>query len=390
MSFIVETITGEIQLKITFNRSSLLKSLIAVSAAVPSRTPKDILKNVLMVGKGNRIELVATDQEIGIRVELPEDAIVSQSVQDSFNNFEILFPPQRVRSILQELSSVDVVFDIDDEDRNMRIIASGAKFRITTEDANEYPPVPKMSGEGCFQVPLPVFELAVRRTDFACDTESTRYALGGINIEHDGNKCVLAATDSRRLSVVEMAAEVIGSPKKITKPTVVPVKACKIIAGIGGAENIQVQVNENDVMFCIGNVTVYSRLIEGRFPRYRDVIPKRGNVRVNLPSGPFASVLRQSQICLDNETRAVTLTFDQGVVTLESTSSAGQSAVEFPCEYDSEKMVLSVDPKYIADFLKTMSAEQMVEVSIIDANTAITFRVGDSVTYVVMPLAIDR
>lgn len=363
----------------------VLNALIAVSAAVPSRTPKDILKNVLMTGSGTNIEFVATDMEIGIRSEIPESAIVANT---SKNKFEILFNPQRVKAILQELTASEVVFEIDDECRDMRIVASGSKFRITTEDAKEFPPVPQMSGDDCFKVSAPVFALAIRRTEFACDTESTRYALGGINIELTADKCVLVATDSRRLSLVEIAAEAIGSPTIINKPTVVPVKAWKSVASAAsGAQEVQVQIGDNEVLFRVGSVSVYSRLIEGRFPRYRDVIPRRSNSEVHLPSGPFQSALRQSEICLDKETRGVTMTFDAGVVKLESMSSSGDSAVEFPCEYDREKLALSVDPKYLAEFLRTMSPEQIVDVSLIDADSPVVMRIGDSVTYVVMPLS---
>lgn len=371
-------------MKITFNRKQLLNAISEAAAATPSRTPKDILKSVLLTGIGMRFEVIGTDQEIGIRAEISTDAVIDN---DSPNqNIETLLQPQRIRSILTELSDVNVTLHI--EDSAVRVIGSNAKFKITTEDAKEFPPVPEPNTANCYQVPTAVLAKAIKQTEFACDIESTRYALGGINVEVKGGQLILAATDSRRLSVVEVACESVGNPKDISKTTVVPMKAWKAVSSAcqHGAEYVQFVVEDNSVSFRIGGVAVYSRLVEGRFPRYRDVIPKGHNIKVGIPCGPFLSAIKQAQICLDSETRAVRMSFTNGVVRIDSKSSSGESAVEFPCEYEDENLTLSLDPKYVSDILRVLPAETILSCSMKTADDAVLFEDG-SLRYVVMPLA---
>jgi DNA polymerase-3 subunit beta len=371
-------------MKIEFNRKQLLTAIGEAAAATPSRTPKDILKSVLLTGHGMHFEVIGTDQEIGIRVAIPADAVISNESPNQ--SVETLLPPQRIRQILTELSDVNVTIDI--EDKNIRVISSNAKFRVTTEDPKEFPPVPEPGTENCYQVPAYALAAAIRRTEFACDVESTRYALGGINVEVKDGKLIMAATDSRRLSVVGVACETIGNPAEVTKATVVPLKAWKAVASAcgSGAESCRFVIDEHSISLSVGNVAVYSRLVEGRFPKYRDVIPKRSNATVSLPCGPFYAAVKQSQICLDSETRAVQMTFHDGVVHIDSSSSGGESAVEFPCEYDYEKITLSLDPKYIADVLRVMPAEHVLKCAMNTADDAVLFQDDGDFRYVVMPL----
>lgn len=374
-------------MKITFNRAALLQAITDAASATPSRTPKDILRSVLLTGKGKLLEVIGTDQEIGIRAQIPEEAVISNT--DS-GLVEVLLHPSRIKQILSEIGDVEVVFEI--EDSSVRVISKNAKFKLTTEDAREFPPVPTLRTEDCWRVAAPIMAQAIRRTEFACDSETTRYALGGINVEIENGDLILAATDSRRLSVARMVCEKIGGPDAIGKTTVVPSKAWKAVTSAcsHGAEFVDFVASEKDVTFRVGRVTIYTRLVDGRFPRWRDVIPKKSPVKVVLPCGPFFAAVRQAQICLDTETRAVSMRFADGSVKIDSTSQAGESAVEFPCEYDSEPLTMSLDPKYIADLLRTLSAEQLVECSLKSADDPILLQVGESLQHVIMPLASDR
>lgn len=372
-------------MKITFNRQQLLKSITEAASATPSRTPKDILKSVLLTGIGMHFEVIGTDQEIGIRAGISPDAIIENS--DPNTHVETLLPPQRIKLILSELPDVNVTIEI--VDGSVRVIGNSAKFKITTEDAKEYPPVPEPNTENCFQVSAYALAAAIRRTEFACDVESTRYALGGVNVEIKNGMLILAATDSRRLSVVELDCTVVGSPKEINKATVVPLKALKVILSAcgTGAESVQFVVEDNSIAFSVGNVAIYSRLVEGRFPRYRDVIPQKHNNKVNLPCGPFLSAVKQAQICMDSESRAVRMTFSEGSVRIDTASSGGESAVEFPCEFEGDSITLSLDPKYVADILRVLPSEQIIECAMRTADDAVLFQTDGSLKYVVMPLA---
>lgn len=353
------------------------------ATAVPSRTPKDILKNVYMQVTKEGVQLVATDQEIGIRVNV--EGVTSSSVGDA------LLPTKRLNDILREM--VDESLDMSIDDQNISLKCSSGRFRLVSADAKEYPPVPEFSDLSYFKIAAPVFKNMIRRVVFATDTESTRYALGGALIEFTDDTATLAATDSRRLAVMTVACEKHGSPEIPIKTTVVPTKALQMIerAIDPKAEFVEIAVHENSVLFRSGTCTVYSRLVEGRFPKYRDVIPKKGHVTVPLPVGPFFAAVRQSQIVTDEESRGVDFGFSDSKLTISSqASSIGESKVELPIEYDSDKLNITFDPKYVADLLKVLPQEAIIDLSLIDADTAAVFRYENSYTYLIMPLARDR
>lgn len=376
-----------LQVKIVFNREKLLLAVNAASAVAPSRTPKDVLRNILMRGRGSSIELVATDAEIGIRSTIEESAIESESNE----KFELLIPPQRLRSILSELKDDRVELLVDD--RNLTVKGSQSKFRVMTEDPAEFPPVPTAMSDDCFEVSSQAFATAIQRTEFAVDTESTRYALGGVCIRIEGEKCVLAATDSRRLSVVELVFDQVGKPAIVDRPTIIPVKAWRAIrAACAGADRVQFVLKDNDATFRAGNTAIYTKLVEGRFPRYRDVIPKRANDRLSMAAGPLNAAVRQASICLDAETRSMEFAFIAPSLVLTGLSATGGEAkVSVLCAYDGANQTISLDPKFVIDFLKTFSPETIVDIRMVDADTAVVFEVPDSAaTYVIMPQCNER
>jgi DNA polymerase-3 subunit beta len=368
--------------KIKFNRSLLFAAFNVAAAATPGRTPKDILRNVLLSVTKDGVELIATDQEIGVRVIVEGAETTSRG--------EALLPTAKILSILRELTDESLELEVDET--AIRIKAANGKFRLASEDPREFPPVPVFTDVNFFRVAAPVFRQMVRRTEFATDNESTRYALGGLLMEFTGDKLSLVATDSRRLSVTQTICERIGTPNEPTKSTVVPAKAMRMLerSTDGKAEHVDISVHDNNVTMRCGSVTVYSRLVEGRFPRYRDVIPTKSAHVIPVSVGPFFSAVRQSQIVTDEENRGVDFMFNDGSMVIRSKAAVGDSSVDLPIEYEGEKLLITFDPKYVCDFLKVCGAETLVELHLTDADTAAVFRVDDSYTYVIMPLSQDR
>jgi DNA polymerase-3 subunit beta len=369
-------------LKITFNRQLLSVAFATASAAVPSRTPKDILRNVLMSVSRGKVELIATDNEVGVRVEV-EGAVTSDSG-------DALLPTAKIASILREVT--DETLEIDVDDSAIRLKSANGKFRLSSEDAREFPPVPEFKDADHYRVAAPVFRNAVKRTEFATDVESTRYALGGLLLEFTDETLTIAATDSRRLAVASSASQKVGTPKASEKTTVVPTKAMRMVerAIDHKSEFVDVSVHDNHVMMRAGGVTVYSRLVEGRFPRYRDVIPKKSLHVIPIAVGPFFGAVRQASIVTDEENRGVDFVFDGGSLVIRSRASVGDSSVELPIEFDGDKVTITFDPKYVSDFLKVCSAEMLVDLHLTDADTAAVFRIEGTYTYVIMPLSQDR
>ncbi len=370
-------------MKLTCDRAAFSSAFSIVASAVPSRTPRDVLRNVfLSVGSGG-VELVGTDQETAIRFAV--------SGVETSSEGEVLLPTQRVSSILRELQAEQ--FEIEVDEQSVTISAQSSRFRLSSEDPREFPPVAEFSDESYFRVAAPVFRQMVRRTSFATDTESTRYALGGLLLEIEDGQLTLAATDSRRLAVASAACDQHGDPVIPERTIVIPTRAMALLEkSIDPAvEFVDIALRENDVMMRAGTCVVYSRLVEGRFPRYRDVIPASGAVSVALPVGMFLSAVRQAQIITDEESRGVDFQFAEEQLSLSSeASTVGDSRIDLPIEYSHDALVITFDPRYVAEFLKVLPPEAIVDLQLTDSDTAAVFRVDESYTYVVMPLTQNR
>lgn len=377
-------------MKLHCHRPSLATAFQVVSGVVPSRTPKEILKNVKLQIADGQATLIGTDQEVGIRYKIPGVEIETDG--------ETLLPTNRVISILRELQEDSVSLEL--ADGAVWIRAGHSEFRLSAVDPAEFPAVAAFDEQCYYAVPGKALQEAIRRTLFAADVESTRYALGGVLLEPGPESLTVVATDSRRLALttaacrfegVEDDAEGVKDDSKVLP--VIPSKAMSLIERSISEddEEVYIAVHANDVVVRSGNSTIYSRLVEGRFPKYRDIIPNRSNLTIELVVGPFFSVVRQAQIVTSEESRGVDFQFSQGLLTLNSEATdIGRSKVELPISYEGDELTITFDPRFIVDFLRVLEPEKQLTLELIDGESAAVFRVDDSYTYMVMPLSRDR
>lgn len=371
-------------MKLHCHRPSLAAAFQVVSGVVPSRTPKDILKNVKLQVADGKATLIGTDEQVGIRYEIPGVEIESPG--------ETLLPVNRVIAILREVQDDGVNLEVVD---NAVLIRAGhSEFRLSAEDAAEFPPVAAFEDECYHVIAGRTFREMIRRTLFATDVESTRYALGGVLVELKPDGVVLAATDSRRLAVVKSACRTVGDKlPENTSPAVVQAKAMSLAERSieGDDADVFVAVHANDIVMKSSNSTIYSRLVEGRFPKYDDVIPRETRATVELVVGPFYSAIRQAQIVTNEESRGVDFKFADGLLTLNSLAAdVGQSKVELPISYEHDELTITFDPRFIAEFLRVLEPEKQVKLELIDSESAAVLRTDDDYTYVIMPLSRDR
>lgn len=371
-------------MKLNCHRASLATALQIVSGVVPTRTPKEILKNVKLHVDGGKAVLIGTDQEVGIRFE------VAGVETDSTG--EVLLPTQRVVSILRELGDDQVTLEATEG--KLSIKGGQSEFNLSTEDPSEFPPVAAFEDSEYFTVNAATLREMIKRTIFATDTESTRYALGGVLLELTPERATLAATDSRRLAVVSAAAQVVGEVNVENTTPVVPSKAMQLIERSlpDGEDDVAlIAIHANDVLVKCGGSTIYSRLVEGRFPKYSDVIPTDFSSSVELVIGPFYSAVRQAQIVTNEESRGVDFSFSNGKLTLASSAAdVGQSNVELPIAYDGEEFTITFDPRFVADFLRILDNGMTVKLNLIDGESPAVFTTEDQYRYVVMPLSRDQ
>ena len=371
-------------MKITCDREQFLNAFMTAATVAPSRSPKPILRNVKLDVTSEASTLMATDMEVGIRIEVAGIEVQKPGT--------VLAPVSLLGSILRESSDEKLVIEADAKGTTVR--GERSEFKLPAENPDEFPSVIEFTEEAFQEVPARLFKELVRRTLFATDAESSRYALGGVLLEMSPDKIIAVATDGRRLAKMEGPAIAVGGHETGDAMTIVPSRAMQLMerALTDSDAEIQVAARPNDILVRSPRATIYSRLVEGRFPKWREVFPTRQeSVQIEIAVGPFYSALRQAAIVASEESRGIDLSFGGGsLVMAGATAEIGQSRVELPIPYDGSDITVTLDHRFVADFLKVLDAEKPVTVDIQDAESAALFTTDDGYGYVIMPLARDQ
>jgi DNA polymerase-3 subunit beta len=372
-------------MKALCNREGLLTAFGMVSGVVPIRSPKPILQNVKLVAEVDESStLMATDLEVGIRhrvlgmkVETPGIAVL---------------PTARFGSILR--TSADSELSLEAEADHLMVRGLRAEFNLPSEDPALFPEVPDFAATSYHVVAAADLRKLIRRTIFATDVESTRYALGGVLVELSDDTITLVGTDGRRLARMSAPAAAENGATTPAGSPVVPVKALKLIErNLDDADppvHIAIQ-GTTAVLIRTERAVIYSRLVEGRFPRYQDVFPSNVEVKIRLEAGPLRLAVEQASIVTSEESRGVDFRFAEGYLRLTSQAAdVGSSHVELPIAYDGKPVEITFDPRYLSDALKTLDDNAEITAELIDSKNAAVFKTEDRYTYVVMPLTRDR
>lgn len=370
------------KVKLRCHRPTLASAFQVVGSVVPTRTSKEVLRNIKLQMTDQGLTLIGTDMEVGIRHEV--------AGAESDGPGELLLPTQRITAILRELP--DEHIEIESTAESVVIRSAHSEFQLGTSDPAEFPAVTAFDAEAYYVLQSQSLRQMIRRTVFATDTESTRYALGGVLWDFNESQLTLAATDSRRLAVVESSVTVQGEVPEANSQPVIPSKAMNLLErSLADEGDVQVAIHGNDATIKSGETTIYCRLVEGRFPRYRDVIPNDPPHSIDLVVGPLFSAVRQSLIVTNEESRGVQFEFREGQLTLISRSAdIGASRIELPVSYAAEDIDITLEPRFVSDFLKVLDAGDQVKLQLTDGDSPVSFATEDQFTYVVMPLTKDR
>jgi DNA polymerase-3 subunit beta len=372
-------------MKITCDREPLAAAFQLAASVAPSRSPKEILQNVKMVVSGGTIVLTATDMEVGLRITVEQGVDVDREGA-------ALLPVTRTGAILRESSDERLTLETDDS--GIKITGQRSKFRLPSANPDEFPRVAGFEETAFHRVPTSLFKEMLRRTVFATDSESSRYALGGVLLEMENDDITAVGTDGRRLACMKGTGESVGGHQTTGTNTIVPTRAIQLMerAVTEKEESVEVAARSNDILVRTSRCTIYSRLVEGRYPNWRQVFPSRtDSSRVDMIVGPLFSALRQAAIVADQETRGIDLTFENGTLRLVgSTAEIGDSQVELPIAYDGEPVTLTLDHRFIADFCKVLDSETNFVFDFETGQAPALLTTEDGYGYVIMPMARDR
>jgi DNA polymerase-3 subunit beta len=366
-------------MKADCDRESFLSACQLVSAAVSSRDVKPILRNFKIIAEGDRCTLMATDLELGIRFDV-QNLIIQEAG-------EAILPAARLVAILREAR--DSRLSIEADSAACVVRGASLEFEMPGEDPAQFPDIPTFTDEKYHEISAGSLRDMVRRTVFATADETARYSMTGVLWEVDEDTVRLVATDGRRLAVAQGTATGHGGHTTKGQAPVVPTKAMSLLE-----RNLQVDedavkfcIRPNDVVFRTGRAVIYSRLVEGRFPDYKQVMPRKVATKVNLSTASFQAAVRQAAIMTDEDSKRVTFHFDRDKLTLQAHgATAGRSKVELPITYDGKPVDINFNPAYLVEMLKILPPDEEITLDLVDGSTPALFKHGTTYSYLVMPL----
>lgn len=353
---------------IRLERTELLSALNAVSKAVPSRAPKPILRNV-RIGGGL---ITGTDLEVRIDRAIEEDC-------EPF-----LVPADRLTAIVREARGDEVT--LKPKGTSVVVKCGGGSWTLPTEDAAEFPAWEPEGMTPVCRMPADQFARAVRATAYACDTESSRFALGAVLLEiADGNP-TFVATDGRRLSVAEAETDQAVDDRQV----LVPAHAIAVVGNMAdGDGSVQVDATASEVRFEFEGTTVTARLTDGRFPRWRDVMGEPEGEPTILDIAELKAATRAAAIVTSEQSKGINLSWHGGKLVLSGKSSEhGESSVKCEIVSAGSEAAVKLDPRFIVDFLngiESKEGEPQVELYVKDAASRVLLKCGDY-SGVIMPL----
>jgi DNA polymerase-3 subunit beta len=340
------------------------------------------LQYVHIAAEAGRCTLLASDLEMGIRVDLPDTRILEPG--------EVLVPCGRFLALLRE--STDDELSIEGDAQTCIVRGHISEFTLGTEDPNKFPDVPTFTGEDYHEIVAGMLRQMVQRTIFAAAIENPRFAFTGTLWELEADRVRLVATDGRRLAVADGSGTPHGDHHTNGQTHVVATKAMKLLKRIlqDPDENVVVTLRPNHALFKIGRVSISSRLVDGRYIAYREVFPKKQTIEIPLSVGPFYAAVRQTAIMTDDENKKVVFSFTKKKLTLQARGATDEAQVSLAIDYKGAPLTIALDPEFLVPMLRKLNPEDALTLQLIDARSVALFRRGDDYSYLVLPITIDE
>jgi DNA polymerase III subunit beta len=361
------------ELRATCSRDELAASLGTVSRGLSSRGAVQVLSGILLRGEEGRLTLAATDMEISLRA----------GIAGEISGDGAVVVPGRLLTDLARLLPADSVTLTHEEGEGVFVVTSGSHTsRLNVYSAEDFPRLPPTD------VPLHVIAApallgTIDKVARAASRDESRPVLTGILVRFEGDKLVMAATDSYRLAVKETELEASGPDLG----AIIPARALQELARLAaGADEVRLGVHENHVVFGAGDVWLTSRRIDGQFPNYKQLLPETFEAEVTTPREPLLQVIRRAGV-LAQRNAPLRLHFAEGELTVSAqTQDVGEARESLPVDYSGEPLEIGFNPDFLRDGLEGVSGDTVRIQLINPLRPAVITAPDESFSYLIMPI----
>jgi len=363
-------------MKFKVEKEVLLSAIQTVQNVITTKATLPILSNILIETQGNELRLTATDLDIGISCVIPVD-IQEQGA--------ITVPAKRFSDIIKELP-IESVSVATKKNNQINIESELCQFKIMGLAKEEFPKLPEFKDKEVIKISQVLFKEVLDLTSFAVSVDETRYILNGILFKINKNNITLVATDGKRLAVVEKKLN-YTSEKDLS--IIVPIKTIhELNRNLKEDGEVSVILGSNQVLFDLGRVVIISRLIEGEFPDYKQVIPPPAENKMRINREQFLLAVKRAALLATPDYQAVKLeVFKNKVVVSKSTPDVGESREELGVVYQGRELAIGFNPVYLIDVLKNLN-DETIDLELTDSEKPGVIRINGYV-YIVLPMRLS-
>ncbi|MBI3307102.1 MAG: DNA polymerase III subunit beta [Candidatus Omnitrophica bacterium] len=365
-------------MEISVQKSDFLKAIALVGGVTALKNQTiPILGNILIeTSKDETLKVVGTDLEIGISTQIPVKITKEGS---------ITVPSKKLHEIIRELPEGQIEITVG-KNNAVNIKAGKGYFKILGLPKEDYPKLPEYSQKDAIEIPQAIMRDGLTLTFFAISRDETRYVLNGVLVSIKENKICFVATDGRRLAFIDKPLAEKQKNFEMILPSKTVQELLKVLTWDGNVKMIPLQ---NQVVFEVGETTIVSRLIEGHFPNYEQVIPKDEKTLSKANREEFLQAMRRTALLTSIESPAVKLDFVKGKILISSRSpNLGEAKEEFNAEVNGDEIAIGFNPHYLIDVLKNLDVEN-ISFSLTEPDKPGLIRGKDGYLYVIMPMQLN-
>jgi len=364
-------------MKFSATKEKLLEGLQQVQNVVSTRTTLPILSNVLLQAKEGAVHLTTTDLDVGVRGSFEANV-------DKVNATTL--PARRLFTIIRELPSSEIAIEVDG--KNAASIRSGQSFfKILGLPEEEFPPLPKFENAKVVTMRQKDLHDGLRKTAYAISTDETRYVLNGVLFSFKENKLTLVATDGRRLAMLDIELEF---PRSHEAEIIVPTKAVTELQRLLKDDGeVKISVGSGQIAFDLNNTLLVSKLIEGNYPNYKQVIPSEAKERVTLERETFLNSLRRVSLLASDKSNSIKLNFSKNNIEITAnTPEVGEARESLPVAYKGRDFSIAFNPEFLMAPLRNLTEDE-VFFDLIDEMSPGVLKIQTPFLYVLMPMRVS-
>ncbi len=341
-------------MKLRIKKEEILKGLQRIQGVVDKKNTMPILSNMLLQADARGVEIIATDLEIGLRgryaAEVEQPGAVTVSAKKMYE-------------IVRELPEENIQLKAE-ENNSIRIVSGHSQFKLVGLPKEEYPSMPDVAEEGMITIASETLRDMIKKTIYASGENDARYVLNGLFLNlspaNSGINIRMVGTDGHRLSLIDRHVEASHKEESVIIPRKAMLELRRLLEEDATQEGFQIGLSKNHALFKRDGLVMVSKLIDGNYPNYQQVIPKQNTKKVAVSKDLFTHAVKRVSILSKEKTNAVKLQLESGTLALSTNNpEVGEANEELSVEYKGDGLTIGFNSRYLLDVLNAMDSSNV-------------------------------